>query len=73
VRKLRAFRGIDWLTALSVVCEAGDFGRFPTAEAFMSYLGLVPGEHSGGKKRRQGGITKSGKGSIVRREEGKYS
>jgi transposase len=64
VRKLRAFRGINYLTALSVVCEIGDFKRFPTAEAFMSYLGLVPSERSSGKKRKQGGITKSGNGHL---------
>jgi transposase len=64
VRKLRAFRGIDYLTALSLVCEIGDFKRFPTAEAFMSYLGLVPSEHSSGKKRKQGGITKTGNGHL---------
>jgi transposase len=64
VRKLRAFRGIDYLTALSLVCEVGDFKRFPTAEAFMSYIGLVPREHSSGKKRKQGGITKTGNGHL---------
>lgn len=60
VNSLRCFKGIDYLTALSFVCQIGDFQRFATAEAFMSYLGLVPGEHSSGDKRRQGGITKSG-------------
>jgi transposase len=64
VKKFRAFRGIDYLTALSLVCEIGDFKRFPSAEAFMSYLGLVPTEYSSGKKRKQGGITKSGNGHI---------
>jgi transposase len=64
VRKLRAFRGIDYLTALSLVCEIGDYQRFPTAEAFMSYLGLVPSEYSSGKKRKQGGITKTGNGHL---------
>jgi transposase len=64
VRKLRAFRGIDYLTALSLVCEAGDFKRFPSAQAFMSYIGLVPSEHSSGKKRKQGGITKAGNGHL---------
>jgi transposase len=64
VRKFRAFRGIDYLTALSLVCEIGDFKRFGSAEAFMSYLGLVPSEHSSGKKRRQGGITKTGNGHL---------
>jgi transposase len=64
VQKFRAFRGIDYLTALSLVCEVGDFTRFPSAEAFMSYLGLVPSEYSSGKKRKQGGITKSGNGYL---------
>jgi transposase len=30
----------------------------------MSHLGLVPSEYSGGKKRRQGGIAKSGNGHL---------
>jgi transposase len=55
VQKLRAFRGIDYLTALALVCEIGDFRRFPSAGAFMSYLGLVPGEFSSGTRRNQGG------------------
>ncbi|MDR0760677.1 MAG: IS110 family transposase [Treponema sp.] len=60
VQKLRAFRGIDYLTALALVCEIGDFRRFPSAGAFMSYLGLVPGEFSSGGRRKQGRITKTG-------------
>jgi transposase len=66
VKKFRAFRGIDYLTALSLVCEIGDFKRFATAQTFMSYLGLVPSERSSGKKRRQGGITKTGNGHLRR-------
>jgi transposase len=66
VKKLRAFRGIDYLTALSLVVEIGDFKRFPCAQAFMSYLGLVPSESSSGKKRKQGGITKTGNGHLRR-------
>jgi transposase len=64
VQKLRAFRGIDSLTALALVCEIGDFRRFPNAGAFMSYLGLVPGEYSSGGKRNQGRITKAGNSHI---------
>jgi transposase len=62
VQKLRAFRGIDYLTTL--VVETGDFRRFPNAGAFMSYPGLVPGEYSSGQRRNQGGITKAGNGPI---------
>jgi transposase len=64
VRRFRAFRGVDYIIALSLVCEIGDFKRFPTAAAFMSYIGLVPSEYSSGKKRKQGGITKTGNGHI---------
>jgi transposase len=66
VQNLRAFRGIDYLTALALICEIGDFRRFPSAGAFMSYLGLVPSEFSSGKKRNQGGITKAGNTHIRR-------
>lgn len=63
---LRCFKGIDYLIALALVCEVGDFRRFPSAASFMAYLGLVPREHSSGEKRRQGGITKSGNGHLRR-------
>ena len=64
VSKLRAFKGIDYIIALAVVCEIGDFQRFGSAKAFMSYLGFVPSENSSGPKRRQGGITKAGNGHL---------
>jgi transposase len=64
VQKLRAFRGIDYLTALALICEIGDFRRFPSAGAFMSFLGLVPSEFSSGNRRNQGGITKAGNTHI---------
>jgi transposase len=66
VSKLRAFKGIDYVIALSVICEIGDFRRFANAKAFMSYLGFVPSENSSGGKRRQGGITKAGNGHLRR-------
>jgi len=66
VSKLRAFKGIDYIIALSVLCEIGDFKRFRNAKAFMSYLGFVPSENSSGGKRSQGGITKAGNGHLRR-------
>jgi transposase len=64
VGKLRAFKGIDYIIALALVCEIGDFKRFGSANAFMSYLGFVPREYSSGGKRNQGGITKAGNGHL---------
>ena len=66
VSTLRAFKGIDYIIALAVICEIGDFRRFANAKAFMSYLGFVPSENSSGGKRNQGGITKAGNGHLRR-------
>lgn len=57
---LRGFRGIDTVTAVSLVAELHDFRRFRSARALMAYLGLVPSERSSGEQRRQGGITRTG-------------
>lgn len=66
VGKLCCLRGVGTLTTLSFITEVGDFRRFKNAGAFMSYLGLTPREHSSGKKRIQGSITKAGN-SYLRR------
>lgn len=60
VGALRCFRGIDTVTAVTVVAELHDFRRFQSPRALMAYLGLVPSEHSSSEKRRQGSITKAG-------------
>jgi transposase len=60
VARLRCLRGIDTLSAVGLAAEIGDFERFASAQAFMSYVGLVPTERSSGAKRRQGSITKAG-------------
>jgi transposase len=57
---LQALRGIGFLTAVTIVAEAGDLRRFPTARQFMAYVGLVPSEHSSGDSRHRGHITKTG-------------
>jgi transposase len=62
VARLRCLRGIDTLSAVGLCAEVGDFGRFARAGHLMSFLGLVPSEHSSGQTRRQGQITKSGSG-----------
>lgn len=66
VRRLRCFRGIDDLTALTIAAELGDPRRFATAPSTMAYVGLIPSEHSSGSRRRQGGITKTGNAHLRR-------
>ena len=66
VGRLRCLRGIDTLTAIGLIAEIGDFHAFDHPRLLASYLGLVPGEHSTGERRRQGAITKSGSGHARR-------
>jgi transposase len=66
VARLRCLRGIETLTALALVAEIGDFGRFRRAEEFMAFVGLVPSERSSGEQRRQGSITKVGNSHVRR-------
>jgi transposase len=62
VKKLKAFKGIDTLTAMVLIAEITDFRRFPTADALMSFLGLIPSEDSSGERQKGGSITKAGNG-----------
>jgi transposase len=60
IRALQAFRGIGFLSAVTLVAEAGDLRRFRTAPQFMAYVGVVPSESSSGGKQQRGPITKTG-------------
>jgi transposase len=65
IRTLQAFRGIGFLSAVTLVAEAGDLRRFRTAPQFMAYVGVVPSESSSGGKQQRGSITKTGN-SLLR-------
>lgn len=60
VKALQALRGIDFLSAVSLVAEIGDLSRFEHPRHLMGYLGLVPSEHSSGERVCRGSITKTG-------------
>ena len=66
VQRLRCFRGIDDLTALTIAAELSTPRRFPSARSLMAYVGLIPSEHSSGTKRSRGGITKTGNAHLRR-------
>ena len=57
---LRCFYGIETLTAITIITEVFDFGRFASARDLMGYLGLTPSESSSGEKEHKGPITKTG-------------
>lgn len=66
IERLRCFRGIDDLTALTMAAELGDPRRFASAPSLMAFVGLVPSEHSSGAKRARGAITKTGNAHLRR-------
>jgi transposase len=57
---LRCFRGIDTVTAVTLVAELHGIERFSSPRELMAYVGLVPSEHSSSERTRRGGITKAG-------------
>lgn len=66
VQALMALRGVELITAMTVLAELGDLTRFDSPRQLMSFVGLVPSEHSSGARRRQGAITKTGNGHVRR-------
>jgi transposase len=66
VRALMCLRGFQVINAMTLVAEIGDIDRFENPRQLMSFLGLVPSEHSSGSKRHQGAITKAGNGACRR-------
>ena len=66
VKAIQAMRGVRLLVATGIVAELGDLSRFDHPRKLMSYLGLVPSEHSSGGKRHIGAITKCGNGRARR-------
>ena len=64
IAALQCLRGIAFLTAVTIVAEAGDLRRFRGARQFMAFTGLVPSEHSSGDAVRRGPITKTGNATL---------
>lgn len=62
VEALQALRGYGLINAVTVVAEIGDPRRFDSPRQLMSFVGLVPSEHSTGESVRRGGLTKTGNG-----------
>lgn len=66
VQYLRCLKGIDTLSAITLVVEAQEFGRFKDASSFMKFTGLTGWEHSSGGRVRRGGISKAGNAHMRR-------
>ena len=66
VKAYQALRGVSLIVSATVVAEIGDMSRFSNPKQLMAYLGLIPSEHSSGKKVRRGSITKTGNSHVRR-------
>jgi transposase len=64
VAALQALRGVNLVTAATIMAEIGDLRRFESPRQLMGYLGLVPGERSTGDTVHRLGITKAGNGRV---------
>jgi transposase len=60
VAALQTMRGMALVNAATLIAELGDLSRFADPRQLMSYLGLVPSEHSSGASVKRGGITMAG-------------
>ncbi len=65
-RALQALRGVSTIVAATLVCELGDLRRFAKPSRLMSYVGMVPSEHSSGPRVFRGAITKTGNPHVRR-------
>jgi transposase len=64
IRAVRSLRGIGVVSAVTLVAELGDPGRFDSPRQLMAYAGLVPSEHSSGGREHRGRITKTGNAYV---------
>jgi transposase len=64
-RRLLTHPGVGAVTALATEVFLGDPSRFATANQVASYIGMIPCEHSSGKRQRLGKMTKQGN-SLLR-------
>ena len=64
-RCLLTHPGVGAVTALATEVFLGDPNRFATGNQVASYIGMIPCEHSSGKRQRLGKLTKEGN-SLLR-------
>jgi transposase len=60
VQALMTLPGVGRLTAMTLVAEIGDIGRFPTARKLCAWAGLTPQVRNSDRTLRHGHITKQG-------------
>ena len=59
-RRLLTHPGVGPVTALATEVFLGDPSRFANGKTVASYIGMIPGEYTSGKRQRLGKMTKQG-------------
>ena len=59
-RLIMTIPGINYVTAVTILAEAVDIGRYASAEKFASAGGIIPSHRSSASTYHGGGITKQG-------------
>ena len=59
-RLLMTHPGVGPVTALATDVFLGDPARFADSKDLASYVGMIPSEHSSGRRQRLGGVSKQG-------------
>ena len=60
VAAFQVMRGIEFMTAVTMVSKAGDLRRFGHPRQLMTFLRLAPSERSTGETKRPGGNYQGG-------------
>jgi transposase len=66
VKALMSLRGVQVLTAMTLIAEAGDLSQFKDPRSLMHFFGLTSSEHTSSDRRTLGGITKCGNAQCRR-------
>jgi transposase len=64
VEWLKTIPGVGEVSAMMLLAEIGDIGRFATKAALCSYAGLVPRVRESAGKAARGGITRQGSSTL---------
>jgi len=56
--------GIGWLSAMRILLELGDVGRFPKRGSLPHYLGVTPSEYSTGDEVHRGAVMRCGPARV---------
>jgi len=66
VKLLSSVPGIGMISAMEILLELGDVGRFKRADRLAAYVGLTPAQYSSGDSIRMGHISRAGKSDLRR-------